>query len=359
MKRKILFIIIILASLAIYGARVLLENKESRKPKEELGAEQFIQKYLMKEDGRIQTNLQDQSDIYLSETVGLWMDYLLEKDDYDQFEEAVHILKSEFLNEDYLVFWELRGEEKASANAFIDDLRIMSALYRAGEQWNHRAYTKLAEKVEASLLRYQSNDGWFVDHIDLENKGQAETITLSYIIPEGFERMNKLPAEWYDQTKQLLSDAPVSPLGFFPKSYDLPTKTFSFDPEINLIDQFYVGYHRAQWGGDVEPLVSFAKSTFERDHKLYGRYDLQSGEPSVLYEAASVYALAILMCLEIEDTDFAKQLYEKLQAMQQTDKARLYYGGFIDIDSTATHTFDNLLALLAERKGIDENIFSH
>ncbi|GKV66527.1 MULTISPECIES: glycosyl hydrolase family 8 [unclassified Sporosarcina] len=357
MKKNILIAVMILVSLAICGAWVLMESKESRKPKEALAAEQFIQKYLMKEDGRMQTDLLDQKDTYLSETVGLWMDYLLEKNDYAQFHDTVDMLRNYFFTEDYLIYWELRGQKEATANAFIDDLRIMTALYRAGEQWNHRAYTQLAEKMETSFLRYQVRNGWFIDHIDLNSKHQGDTITLSYIIPDGFERMQELPEEWHNQTKQLLVDAPVSPHGFYPKSYQTLTGTFSFDKEINLIDQFYVGYHRAQWGGDVTPLLDFAKSAFAKDGKLYGRYGLDNGEPSVEFEAAAVYALAILMCLELEENDFARQLFLSMKDMQQLDKGLPYYGGYTDVYSMDTHTFDNLLALIAERIGINEAIF--
>ncbi|MGE7544677.1 glycosyl hydrolase family 8 [Sporosarcina newyorkensis] len=357
MKKRTLFIVIIVASLGIYGVWIPVESRDSSKPKENLAAEQFIQKYLVKGDGRIQTDLLDQKDIYLSETVGLWMDYLLEKNDNAQFRDTVDTLKKYFLTKHYLVAWELRGNEKAPANAFIDDLRIMAALYRAGEKWNHPVYTKLAENMEASLLRYQTRNRWFVDHIDLESKYQGDTITLSYIIPDGFEQMQSLPEEWKSQTKQLLVGAPASSRGFYPKSYNTLSDKFSFDTEVNLIDQFYVGYHRAQWNGDVEPLLKFAKSAFAKEGKLYGRYSLNSGEPVVAFEAAAVYALAILMCLELGEHDFARQLYHSMKEMQQLDEGLPYYGGYTDVYSEDTHTFDNLLALLAERKGIDETIF--
>ena len=104
MKKNILIAVMIFVSLAICGAWVLLESKESRKPKEALAAEKFIQKYLMKEDGRMQTDLLDQKDTYLSETVGLWMDYLLEKNDYAQFHDTVDMLRNYFFTEDYLIY---------------------------------------------------------------------------------------------------------------------------------------------------------------------------------------------------------------------------------------------------------------
>lgn len=362
MKKKALGFLIIIFLIGV-GTSAPIFSKDERKieiVKEPLLAEQFIQTYMLRTDGRMQTDLLAQQDVFLSETVGLWMEYLVEKNDVDLFDQQVEALKTYFLTKDYLVAWELRGTTKAPANAFIDDLRIVNALYSAGEKWDREAYIKLAGKMGKALIRYHMNENLLVDHVDLNSKYRGENITLSYIIPAGFDRLQQLslPDQTYTMTKQLLLEAPVSTLGFFPKTYHVKTKTYTYDNEINLIDQFYVGYHRAQWQGDVTPLLSFAKTTFAKEGgKLYGRYDRNTGNPTVAYEAVAVYALAILMCLEVDEQDFAIQLFEQMKTLQQDDGKLPYYGGYTDIYSKDTHTFDNLLALLAERKGIDEKTF--
>ncbi|BAQ09587.1 putative lipoprotein ydaj [Bacillus sp. OxB-1] len=362
MKKKTLGLLVVVLLLGVATSTTIFSDDEKKKEiaKEPLLAEHFIQNYLLREDGRMQTDLLDQQDVYLSETVGLWMDYLVAKNDVALFDQQVEALETYFLTKDHLVTWELQGTSKAPANAFIDDLRIINALYEAGEKWHQGAYLKLAAKMGKSLIRYQMNDDLLVDHVDLESKYKGENITLSYIIPAGFDRLQQLslPDQTYDMTKQVLLEAPVSPLGFFPKTYHVKTQSYSYDTEINLIDQFYVGYHRAQWQGDVTPLLDFTKTAFAKgDGKLYGRYNRDTGEATVPYEAAAVYALAILMCLEIEEQDFAKQLFNQMKTLQQANEKLPYYGGYTDIYSKDTHTFDNLLALLAERKGIDEEAF--
>lgn len=337
------------------------DEKGRTEVKEELIAESFIQQHLLKEDGRIQTNITGQKDVYLSETVGLWMEYLVMKNDFVQFDQQVETLKKYFLTDDYLVAWELKGTNIAPANAFIDDLRIIDALYIAGKQWNHNAYTKLADNMSKNLVRYQTEGKLMVDFIELESKNRGADVTLSYIIPSGFDKMKQaklLPSKTYEATRKVLLDAPHSALGFFPKKYSVPTGNYSYDKEVNLIDQFYVGYHQAQWGGDVTSLLDFAKNAFAQgEGKLYGRYDSVTGKPTVAYEAVAVYALAILMCLEIEDVDFAKKLYVQMKTLQQNDEGLPYLGGYIDMGSKDTHTFDNLLALLAERRGLNEKVF--
>lgn len=342
--------------------KTMLPNEENETVvKEILPAETFIQRNLLKEDGRMGTNLTDRQDEYLSETVGLWMDYLIEKNDFAQFDEQVKVMETYFLTKNHLVIWELKGTKKAPANAFIDDLRIVNALYRAGEQWNHRDYINLADKMSESLARYQTREYLMVDYINLENKDQGSDVTLSYIIPEGFDRMKEyghLPVETYEATQTLLVEAPYTATSLFPKTYHIDTGEYSYDEEVNMIDQFYVGYHRAQWDADINKLLQFTKEAYsEGNGKLFGRYNPTTKEPVVSYESVAVYALAILMCLEVEENDFAKELYSQMKTLQYTNEESLYDGGYMDIDSKDTHTFDNLLALIAERKGIDEAVF--
>lgn len=336
-------------------------HKEQPLTKESLPTEKFIQEYLIEEDGRIQTNITALKEEYLSESLGLWMQYLVVKDDRQQFEQQVETLENYFLTKDYLVTWKLDGDKKAPANAFIDDLRIVEALYHAGEQWNYSPYTKLAEKMSENLVNYQTRNSLMVDFVELTSKSKGSEVTLSYIIPAGFELMRQadiLPEKIYKSTTKVLQEAPHSELGFYPKRIDVQKSTYTYDQEVNLIDQFYVGYHHSQWQGDVEPLLAFAKQAFtESGGKLYGRYDGSSGKPVVAYEAASVYALAILMCLEIEEKDFAKDLYARMKTLQQNNEKSPYYGGYIDVETKETHSFDNLLALLAERRVLDETDF--
>lgn len=364
MRQKLIGVLLVIVVVGIWIGTIIFttDKKENHNAKETLLAETFLQNYLLEDGGRMHTDLLGQQNIYLSETVGLWMDYLVEKNDRIQFDQQVNALQKYFITKDFLVTWEVRGTKKAPANAFIDDLRIVNALYSAGEKWEKAAYTKLADKISKSLVKHQTRGHLMVDFVELDSKAKGSDVTVSYIIPDGFDRLKQhghLPNETYEATKGVLIEAPYSSLGLFPKTYHVETGEFSFDREVNLIDQFYIGYHRAQWDGDVAPLVDFAKNAFASGNGgiLYGRYDGVTGKPAVSYEAVAVYALAILMCLEIDETDFARELYSRMKTLQQDDVNSPYYGGYIDIASKDTHTFDNLLALIAERKGIDEDVF--
>ncbi|MGE7919671.1 glycosyl hydrolase family 8 [Viridibacillus sp. NPDC093762] len=356
----LLFSVLILSSCSsVEQSDKQLKVLKAEVPKVE--TEAFIQKYLIQKDGRIRTNLTDRTDNYLSESVGLWMQYLVERDSYNQFQNQVEVLRSFFLTNDNLIAWELNGEEKAATNAAIDDLRIVDALFNAGEQWGNPAYTKLAQQLGERFVSVQIKNKLMVDYVDLKSKKQSNEVTISYIIPSGFDHLQSaglISSDVYEANRNLLLKAPLSKNGFYPKYYDVEKANYYYDEEINLIDQLYVGYHSSQWKGNTDKVMQFLKKDFATNGgKLFGRYDAETFRPTVNYEAPSVYALAILFSLERGDKKFAQQLYNRMRILQQSNKKQEYYGGYIDVETQETHAFDNLLPLIAERKGLNGAVF--
>ena len=171
---------------AYTGVAVFSKNeKGTTHVKENLLTESFVRQHLLKEDGRIQTNITRQKDVYLSETVGLWMEYLVMKNDFIQFDQQVDTLKKYFLTKDYLVIWELKGTEAAPANAFIDDLRIIDVLYSAGKQWNHESYIELADNMSKVLfaIRRKISSWLTLSNLKVKTEGQmSRLVTLSHLV---------------------------------------------------------------------------------------------------------------------------------------------------------------------------------
>lgn len=329
--------------------------------KQQLDAEIFINNHLYERNGLIKTDLLKQSNIYLSESIGLWLQYLLKKNDQKEFHTQFNVLKKYFMKNSVLLPWRIVNKENAEANAVIDDLRVIYALYEAGEKWNEEMYTNLAQQMSEEILQYNVQNGVFVNHVDIENKYAGDFLTMSYIVPFALDYMHAnslLTEELYILNKNVLINAPLSPSGFFPKTYYLSQNRYEYDSEINLIDQYYVGYHKSLWGGDVTSLIQFTdEMLIKHDGVLYGRFSNKTREPVVEFEAPAVYALAILMCLEVNENELASKLYKRMKEFQVHDESNEYFGGYIDIPSLDTHAFDNLLPLIAERRGKDEGVF--
>ncbi|MGE7023828.1 transcriptional regulator [Solibacillus cecembensis] len=326
--------------------------------RDRLPTQQFIEKHLLT-NNLLQTDLTERSKEYLSESIGLWMEFLVEQNDPIQFEKQVQVMEKYFLTKDNTVSWRILNGETSTVNALIDDLRIMQALYNGTEQWEER-YKKLADKMATAMIQLNVKDGFLVDYYDVATSSQADFVTMSYIIPKAYDMLYEkdfITKTQYTDNRDLVANAPLSKDGFFPQRYNVTTKSYEYEDEINLIDQYYIGYHRAQWGYEVRTLVALTKEAMASQGVLYGRINPTTKTPTVNYESAAVYALATLMMLELEEKELAQQLYERLLTLRNSDTESDYYGGYIVVDRLYTHFFDNVLALLAERKGKDEGVF--
>jgi len=301
----------------------------------------------MTKDNLLRTDLTQQKDVFLSESVGLWLTYLLKKDDQARFDEQFEVINHYFLEKKFIV-WRIDGKKQATVNALIDDLRIMRALFDAGEKWNDERYISLGKTIGKNIVKYGMQKGTFVDFVDVHTHKKANTITLSYIMPSALLKMRQydvLSKEQLEQQLSILAKAPKAQAGFFPKYYDVVTNNYEYDTELHMIDQLYTAYHSATLGLETKPFTNWMLSLYSRDQKLYGRYDATTGEPAVSFESPAVYAMATRYMLEIHNDRMAEEFFRKMESLKADANT-----GYVDVQTNATHIFDNLLPLLAERE---------
>ncbi|PEC06882.1 transcriptional regulator [Bacillus cereus] len=287
----------------------------------------------------------------LSESAGLWLQYTLDKDDQALFDEQVKVIQDNFVYKNHIVLWKLseKGERQSATNALIDDLRIIEQLYRAYEMYKEERYKNLADQLSDAVLRYNKKDNYYVDYYDADAGKQNNFVTTSYINPRAFSYMkkyDKVSAQQYQEVVQFLADYPRHGWAF-PKEYK-EDGTFTYDKEVNLIDQSYVAYHRSLGGLSSTAYLEFIKKKFQEDGKLYGRYNLETGKQTVNYESPAAYGLTILYVLQTGDKKFTKELYDHMATFRNDNVFSRYYGGYVTGENNNTHIFDNVLPLLAE-----------
>ncbi|MBL3728556.1 hypothetical protein JIN86_02910 [Lysinibacillus sp. HST-98] len=336
----LLIVSVVLISISCTGKEVALQ-KEPLSP-----TEQFVIQNLLNDEGLISTDLTSQKDLFLSESVGLWLAYLLEKGDRARFDDQVNVMKSYFLKSDFIV-WRIEGTKKATVNALIDDLRIIRVLLEAGEKWHESTYVQLGKKIGENLTIHGMNEGLFVDYVDVSSHAQANTLTMSYLMPSAFYAMEKhglLSRQQVRDQLAILKNAPLTEEGFYPKYYDIPSKSYRFDEELHMIDQLYVAYHMVSIDEDTEPFKRWLLKLLKRDGKLFGRYNGQTNQPTVSYESPAVYAMAARYMLVLEEQQNAQMFIEKMLSLKDPTS------GYVEKNTRSTHSFDNLLPLLAEKE---------
>lgn len=318
-------------------------------------AERFITTHMMNDNGSLATYLKPAPSVNpelaagreaLSESLGLWMEAALLRQQPSTFAQSYEVYKTLFRHHYGYVYWKLteEGQAEISTTALGDDLRILRALLRAGDQWNEPDYTQSGLALAETLLLRGQHNGYLVDFYDFERHERPTRLSLVYVDIGALGEMQHhglLTEEAYERYIRLLVDMPEdSP--FYPKFYEVDTGEYGFDDEVNLIDQFIVGLHAADAGRDSRPLLDFVRSELDRTGKLIGRYTRSNGEPAAQFESPSVYGLAILLALRWEDQELAERLNERMLGMRDHDPA--YPGGYVfDGD---THIFDNLFPLI-------------
>lgn len=324
--------------------------------------EEFIYRLLQNDNGTIATYIKNNGEVdedlvkgreSLAETLGLFMYYALDKDDQTLFNTIYKQLTDYFLEDDGFLNWKLNedGTSDVSANALIDDIRILYALAMADEKWDEPQYMTTAALVSDYLNEHNVTEGIYINFYDQEQGYASNDISLSYIDIQGMEALvdrGLLDPELVDNTSEVLMEAPLKN-GLYPESYNVEENRYTFSDNVNIVDQAILAYHYAQVGNRSEELLRFIKNEMDTRGLVHGMYNLQTKEPTVDYESPAIYGFLILYALEVEENDLAQAVYERLKEFQVVDKDSEYYGGYSITDGD-THIFDNLVPLLAEQE---------
>lgn len=370
-KKSILCFSMILGALIIYTLlpfhnkfMIVPDASSQSKVSQErvLPGEQFILSDMINEDGTLRTYLKPNKltdpqtatgHEALSESMGLWLQYAYEKGDLELFSKYAEVVKNSFMKSDGWIAWKVGPTSKpAATNALVDDLRIAYAFYNAGAKWQDAGFKKTADTITKSVMKRQIVNATFRDFYDIEKNWPSNVITLPYLdayaIVNLYEQ-SKISEDIYQKTKKFMIDLPVKN-GFYPYNFHVDGGHYEYQNQINLLDQLFVESSRAKFGQTNSEFWSFLKQTFQDNHVLYGKYEIETKKRAVDYESPSVYGMAIMVALEHNDIEFAKDLYYRMIRFQTLNPTSEHYGSYMNYQQKDTHIFDNLVPLLAERK---------
>ncbi len=254
--------------------------------KKDRDVQNYTEQHYMNKDGLIHAYPGQPESEYLSESIGLYLEYLLHVEDAKAFRQQVDLLEHQFIKtkQSPLILWLLR--EDVRVNALIDDIRIIDALQTAADVFNENYYNELAQSLKVSMEENQRVNGLYVDFRGSEPEQTANRITLSYLTLDFFSILDHT-----EPTKKLLMQVEEKN-SFFPEYYALESESFQYGKEVHLIDQLLIALNLHAIGIDSPKFDSWIQQEWNTQKKLYGRYLRTSGAPSVKYESLSVYAYA-------------------------------------------------------------------
>lgn len=241
--------------------------------------QRLVDSYYINDKGVIHAYPKDGTSEYLSESIGLYMQYLLQNNDAQDFKNQVKVLMDHFLveqNGHYFIPWRLY--EEAKVNALIDDIRIASVLKNAASQFDEPNYHKLAHQILSAIEKRQHQGGIVTDYYDWSYGLAGNRLTLSYLIRELTVRSESF--RLLEVEKQQV---------FFPEYYDFTKKRYVENDEVHMIDQLLIAINRFDQGFSSPRFDGWLLAEWEEKGWLAGRFDRYTGAPTVDFESLAVY----------------------------------------------------------------------
>lgn len=321
---------------------------------------QFVNQYLSNKEGGIYTNYIPQNETFelasghevLSESQGLFLLYLVERNDKERFDKNLKYIKENLLTSENLLLWRINEEEEniSSGNASLDDLRIMKALQKASAKWGDKQYKKLYRELEEALYQFNVKDNQLYGYYDIQYKNNMSTIPLCYFDLESIWQLQNIRKDWkmvYDNSLTLIKNSYLGEaFPFYAFEYDYSTGRYSENTTIRMTESILTVLHLAQINEHKEETIEWLLNELHKGG-IYGEYNTITGKPANRVESTAIYATIAQIGKVINHEELYKLAMEKMLVWQIIDKDSHLYGAFGDAKKEEVYSYDNLQALLA------------
>ncbi|WP_340005623.1 glycosyl hydrolase family 8 [Paenibacillus sp. FSL K6-0276] len=318
--------------------------------------EQFITSKLTGEYG-VYTNLleTDQSaeaasgHEVLSESASLSMLAAVRSGQQERFAEEWKLAKQTFdMNSGFSYRYSLKQQKLYPLNAAVDDLRMIRALYEAGDKFGDERYTAEADKYGERFYKYNVKNGNVYDFYDENYKITNSFVTLCYINLGTLLKLSipsQISINLSNHLKNILEDGYLSDeFPFYETRFNYETGNYSSE-NINTVESLLSILALAEVDQQKSTSIDFIKQQVEAG-TLYGQYS-REGKPLNDIRSTAIYAITAMIGAEIGDESLYHKSIERMNEFRVTDVGSPLYGGFGDVASGQAYSFDNLMALLA------------
>ncbi|WP_339243942.1 glycosyl hydrolase family 8 [Paenibacillus sp. FSL F4-0243] len=285
----------------------------------------------------------------LSESASLRMLAAVRSGQQERFAEQWQLAKQTFdINSGFSYRYSPKQQKLYPLNAAVDDLRMIQALYEAGEKFGNKRYTAEADKYGERLYDYNVKDGKLYDFYDMEYSSTNTFVTLCYINLGTLRKMS-IPSQF---SKKLTNDLNVilengylsDEFPFYETRFNYESGKYSSE-NINTVESLLSILALAEVGQQKATSIDFIKQQVEAG-TLYGQYS-REGKPLNDIRSTAIYAITAMIGSEIGDESLHHKSIERMNEFRVTDVDSPLYGGFGDVASGQAYSFDNLMALLA------------
>ncbi|OKP76617.1 hypothetical protein A3844_30585 [Paenibacillus helianthi] len=285
----------------------------------------------------------------LSESASLLMRAAVLASDKEQFASQWALAEQTFDMEGGFSYrYSPKQQKQYPVNAAVDDLRLIGALYEAGEIFDEPAYTEQADKYSQRFYGNNVKEGYMYDFYDKIYKTTNGFITLCYIDLGTLRKMsisNELRGILLHNMDGILEEGYLSDsFPFYETRFDYGTGVYSSE-NINTVESLLSILHLAETGRQKPASIRYIKEQVEAG-TLYGQYS-RDGKPLNEIRSTAIYALAAMIGAEAGDDALYRSGISRMNEFQVRETNSPMFGGFGNTDTGQAYSFDNLMALLA------------
>ena len=261
----------------------------------------------------------------LSESIGLYMQYLVVAHDAARFAAQVQILEEHFIVREHgytFVRWKLG--DHITVSAVIDDLRLAKALTVAADRFNEPSYHALAVEIIESIQANMLIDGRLRDFYDWHYRLAYGEFFLSYFIVPVMTHFG-FPDAVFEPLEGLVGTP------FFLERYVDGAVLPANPVEVNMIDQTLIAIAFYKRVGHVEPhFQRFLEERLMEDGVIFARYYRDTGRNVNENESSATYAFLLHYFRVTGQPELAQKAEGLLLQMQTGDAVTAHFFDFIN-----------------------------
>ena len=315
----------------------------------------FIENKLLKSTG-IYTNYKNYAGTankaggheYLSESSGLWLEYLALTDQKQAFKQTYQNFKKTFdLKEEFSYRYNPKKHQKYGTNATLDDLRIIRALQIYGQRQNNNYYRHEAAQRFALLKKHCINHEKIFDFYNVDSHKTSDTSSLTYYDLLTLKLFEGLQSSDYQKQlsfvkKGYLGDA----FPLYEPAYSWSNESF-VNQNLNTSEAIETLLHLAEVGEIKPESLQWLRLQIDQA-KLYNGYS-DVGLITDKSQSAANYAIASLVFSNVKDQAYAKKALRLAYKFQILNHESDLFGA-IGLDSHQnSYAFNDLETLIASQ----------
>ncbi|WP_125568661.1 hypothetical protein [Companilactobacillus insicii] len=285
----------------------------------------------------------------LSESSGLWLEYLVYTHQYKKFRDFYKSTKETFdQGEQFSYRYDSQSKNKSNVNATLDDLRIIRALQMYAQATDNSKYQKEAATRFAQLKSGSIPNGKLVDFYDTKAKKSSSDSSLAYYDFKTLRYFESTSAKGRDYYNNQLK---VVQKGYLGDAFPLYASSYSWSQggysskNLNTSEALETILHLAEIGKVKKVTLNWLEQQV-KSRKLYNTYSI-NGSVVDKDQSSGSYALAAMIFANTKNKKMYDYTMNVMWKSQVTDKGSPIYGALGIKHLKQAYSFNNLYGLIA------------